>query len=85
MSRTDPQGVGYDPTVLRTLRDAYHRMLGELNTMRREADNVPELLAIATVTDELQSKLSACQRRLDRVECQRFNLARAAQRAQVQA
>lgn len=71
MSRRDPQGLGYDPAVLRTLVDAYGRMLRELNVMRRESQDVAELLAIAAVTDECVSKQSSAQRRLDRVEVQR--------------
>lgn len=77
MSRSDPQGLGFDPVVLRTLLDAYQRMLAQLNGMRQESDNVAELLAIATVTDEVQGKLASCQRRLDRVETHRYSVARA--------
>ena len=84
MSRVDPVGVGYDPNVLRAVVDAYRRMLGELNAMRRVSDTVPELLAIATVTDEVQAKLANCQRRLDRVECHRHTQAQRAARAVVQ-
>lgn len=76
MSRRDPQGLGYDPTILRTLLDAYTRMLRELNAMRREAETVPELIAIATATDEVQAKAASCQRRLDHVESRRHTLAR---------
>lgn len=76
MSRRDPQGLGFDPVILRTLLAAYGRMLRELNAMRSESDTVPELLAIAAATDEVQAKLSSCQRRLDRLETQRFTEAR---------
>ena len=76
MSRRDPQGLGFDPVILRTLQDAYRRILSELNAMRRDSESVAELLAIATVTDEIQSKLTSCQRRLDRVETQRHSEAR---------
>ena len=87
MSRADPVGVGYDPNVLRAVVDAYRSMLRELNAIRARSDSVAELLAIATVTEEIQGKLGNCQRRLDRVECQRHTQARraAAGRAQVQA
>lgn len=71
MSRRDPQGLGYDPTILRTLIDAYTRMLAELNVMRRESETVAELLALATITDEIHTKRESCYRRLDRVETQR--------------
>lgn len=82
MSRRDPQGLGYDPAILRTLLDAYQRMLQALNDMRKEADTVPELLAIATVTDEVQAKLLGAQRRLDRIESQRHTVARQQERKQ---
>ena len=78
MSRSDPQGLGFDPGVLRTLRDAYQRMLGVLNEMRRDSGRVDELLAIAAVTDEVQVKLSSCLRRLDRIETHRHTQARSA-------
>lgn len=80
MSRRDAQGLGFDPVILRTLLDAYGRMLRELNAMRRESDSVSELLAIASCTDEVQTKISSCQRRLDRVETHRHSEARRAQR-----
>ena len=76
MSRRDGQRLGFDPVILRTLLDAYGRMLRELNVMRHETDSVAELLAIAAATDEVQSKHASCQRRLDRVECQRHTEAR---------
>lgn len=90
MSRRDPQGLGYDPVILRTLLDAYSRMLRELNAMRRESSDISELLAIATCVDEIDSKRASCQRRLDRIESQRHTLARREERhqklsAQVQA
>ncbi len=76
MSRRDPQGLGYDPTILRTLVDAYNRMLAELNAMRRESETVAELLALATITDEIHTKRESCHRRLDRIESQRFTEAK---------
>ena len=86
MSRRDPQGLGFDPVILRTLIEAYGRMLRELNAMRRESDSVSELLAIAACTDEVQAKHASCQRRLDRVETHRYRQARAAEHvAQVSA
>lgn len=83
MSRRDPQGLGFDPVILRTLLDAYTRMQRELNAMRRETNTVPELLAIAAATDEVQAKHASCQRRLDRIETHRHLQARRAAHAQV--
>ena len=76
MSRTDPQTLGYDPTVLRTLLDAYGRILREFNAMRQESNDVAELLGIAAAMDEIEAKRDSCQRRLDRVETHRFTAAR---------
>lgn len=76
MSRRDPQGLGYDPHILRILIDAYGRILREFNAMRRESTDVGELLAIASCVDEIEGKRDSCQRRLDRVETHRFNSAR---------
>ena len=79
MSRRDPQGLGFDPAILRVLVDAYGRMLRELTVMRRESNDVGELLAIAACVDEIEAKRDSCQRRLDRVETQRYTEARRAQ------
>ena len=76
MSRRDPQGLGYDPTILRTLVDAYGRVLREFTAMRLESNDVGELLAIAACVDEIEAKRDSCQRRLDRTETQRFTEAR---------
>lgn len=91
MSRSDPQGIGYDPTILRTLLDAYGRILREFTAMRKESNDVAELLAIAACVDEIEAKRDSCQRRLDRVETHRYREARRAEhlavesaRAQVQ-
>ena len=72
MSRRDAQGLGFDPVILRTLLDAYGRMLREFTAMRKESNDVAELLAIAACVDEIEAKRDSCQRRLDRVETQRF-------------
>lgn len=80
MSRRDPQGLGFDPVILRTLVDAYGRILREFTAMRKESNDVAELLAIAACVDEIEVKRDSCQRRLDRVETQRHLDARRAQR-----
>ena len=76
MSRRDPQGLGFDPTILRSLIDAYGRILREFTAMRLESNDVGELLAIAACVDEIEAKRDSCQRRLDRVETQRHTSAR---------
>ena len=68
--------MGYDPTILRTLLDAYGRILREFTAMRQASNDVGELLAIAACVDEIESKRDSCQRRLDRIETQRFTEAR---------
>ena len=80
MSRRDPQGLGFDPVILRTLVEAYGRILREFTAMRKESNDVGELLAIAACVDEIEGKRDSCQRRLDRVETQRHTEARRAQR-----
>jgi hypothetical protein len=77
VSRRDPQGLGYNPTVLRTLLKAYRSCLPQLEVMRCESSDIEELLAIATVSDEIHATLLSLQRRLDRVETHRFANARA--------
>jgi hypothetical protein len=76
MSRRDPQGLGFDPVILRTLIEAYRRMLCAFTEMRRESNDVAELLAIAACVDEIEAKRDSCQRRLDRVETMRHVSAR---------
>ena len=76
MSRRDPQGLGYDPTILRTLIEAYSRILREFTAMRKESNDVGELLAIAACVDEIECKRDSCQRRLDRIETHRHIVAR---------
>ncbi|MEO6228153.1 MAG: hypothetical protein ABIO61_09925 [Thermomonas sp.] len=85
MSRRDPQGLGYDPGILRVLLDAYRRYLPILEQMRRESNEVAELLAIAALVDEFHAKILSAQRRLDRVETQRHLGARRAVLDQVAA
>lgn len=80
MSRRDAQGLGFDPVILRTLLDAYGRILREFTAMRKESNDVGELLAIAACVDEIEGKRDSCQRRLDRVETHRHLEARRAER-----
>lgn len=71
MSRRDPQGLGYDPNVLRRLLDIYTRIGQMLNELRRDSTDVEELLSIAWLTDEMAAKRASAQRRLDRIETHR--------------
>jgi hypothetical protein len=68
MSRRGETGPGWDISIVRTLCEAYSRLLRELDVMRRETDDLPELLSIAACADELQEKLDHWQRRMDRIE-----------------
>lgn len=56
----------FDPATGCALRDAYRRMLAALHGMKAETDDLPTLLAIADVQDELEAKLSRVERQLQR-------------------
>lgn len=68
MSRRDHHGPGWDPTIVRTLVEAYQRFLRVLDEMRLETSEVGELLSIASAADEMQAKLDHWQRRMDAIE-----------------
>lgn len=74
-----------DPAFLRRVLELFQRMRDVLNSDRATATTVADLLAIAETSDWIESQARPIQVRLDRVESQRHNLARAAARAQVQA
>lgn len=78
MSRRDPLGIGYDPDILRSLLDAYERILVAAEKLRAEYNALPDLLALATIVDEIEGKRDGCIRRLDRIESKRHTQARRA-------
>lgn len=78
MSRRDPMGIGYDPDILRSLQDAYNKILAAAEELRAEYKTLSDLLALASIVDEVQGKRDACAARLERIECRRHVRARRA-------
>lgn len=57
-----------DLPFLRNARDTYRSLLDHCNLMRKESNNVAELIAIATVHDQLTNMFEAVGRQLSRAE-----------------
>ena len=47
-------------------RDAYSRLLAAVPALKAETDDLPTLLAIAEIQDELEGKLARVERQLQR-------------------
>lgn len=70
--------VSQDLDVARTLLDAYQRMAVEIEVMRSETALLPELIAIATVSDHIDSMVRHQSARLHKLEAARHRQARTA-------
>lgn len=57
-----------DLPFLRNARDTYRSLLDHCNVMRKESTDVAELIAIATVHDQLTNMFEAAGRQLSRAE-----------------
>lgn len=67
-----------DIDVTRTLVEAYTRLRHGLESMRAETTLLPDLLAIATVSDEVEDSLARYSKRLRQLEAKRHHQARTA-------
>lgn len=60
-----------DVPLLRGAREAYRSLIDHCNELRKTALDVSELMAIATVHDDLSRRFDAVGRRLDKAEVAR--------------
>lgn len=78
MSRRDPLGIGFDPDLLRSLHDAYGKILAAAELLRGETHTLPDLIALASIVDDVQEKRDVCEQRLRKIDARRHAQARSA-------
>jgi hypothetical protein len=57
-----------DLPILRSLRDAYRKILDAANDLKKEENDAGQLLAICTIIDEVQDKFERVGKQLSRLE-----------------